>query len=76
MRNNVLRMNETTNYLPHNVFAGFEVRRKERLMFWRQNYSIKGKCYIFSGDKQTNNVCFVNLECKLPQDTDVWHVFM
>ena len=41
-------------------------------MFWRRNYSMKHKCYAFSGYKQTNNVCFVYLECKLQQSSYGW----
>ena len=37
---------------------------------------MKGKCYIVSDYKQTNNVCFEYLKQKLLQDTDVCRVLM
>ena len=37
-------------------------------MFWTPNETVKVKSYVFSGDKQRNNVCLVYLEYKLPED--------
>ena len=41
-------------------------------MSWTPKYSMKGKCYLFSGYKQRKNVCLVYLECKLQEDRYSW----
>ena len=74
-KNNILRKKQTTKKVLSNLFKGFEVRRKVRLMFWTKKNSMKGKCYIFSGYKQRNKVCPEYLECKLQQESYCWCIF-
>ena len=52
---------EVTSKVPSNIFRGFEVRRKVRLMFWRPKDSMKGKRSVFCGYKQRNKVCLMYL---------------
>ena len=53
-----------------------EISKKEERCdwnFWMPNESVKGKCYIFRGTKQSNKLSFVYLECKLQEDRyDEW----
>ena len=44
-------------------------------MFWTPKNSIKGKCYVFSGYEQKNQVCLVYLGCKLDQHNYDWCIF-
>ena len=44
-------------------------------MFWRPKDSMKGKCYVFSGYKQTNEMFFVYLECKVEHHRYGWCIF-
>ena len=44
-------------------------------MFSRPKYIKNGKCYVFSGYKERNNVPFVFLECKLKKDRCGWYFF-
>ena len=74
-RNDVFRGKLATSKVPFKIFKGLEVRKNVQLMFWRPKSSMKGKCYVFSGDKQRNKACFVYLECKLQQDTYGWYIF-
>ena len=48
-----------------NIFRGFEVRKKVRLMFWRTKDSMRSKYSAFSRSKERNKVCLVYLEWKL-----------
>ena len=47
-RNTVFRSKKTRTKLPPNIFRGFEVGAKVRLMFWRPNHSTKCKWNVFS----------------------------
>ena len=44
-------------------------------MFWKQNDTMKGKCYVYGCYKQRNKVCLVYLECKLQQYKYGWCIF-
>ena len=57
------------------IFRGLEVRTNVRLMLWRPNDSIKGKCDFFSGYKQTSKLSLLCLECKLQQDRYGWCIY-
>ena len=67
--NNICRRKQRTNKVLPNIFRGFEVRRKVRLMFRTPKYSIKRKCYVFGSYEQRNNVPLVDLQSKLKEAT-------
>ena len=71
-RSNVFRRKQRTNKEARNIFRHFKLSTKVRLMFWRTKDRMKGKCYVFSGYKQWNELCFFYLECKLQQDSYGW----
>ena len=73
--NNVFRSKQKTNGVPTNIIIGVKARKKVRLMFSRPKYIKNGKCYVFSGYKERNNVPFVFLECKLKKDRCGWYFF-
>ena len=66
--NNVFIRKETRKKVAQKKFRRFQGRGNVWLMFWTPNDTVKGKSYVFSGDKQRNNVCLVYLECKLQED--------
>ena len=61
-RSNIFRSKQTTKKVPPKIFQGLKVRKKVRKMFWKLKNSTKGKCYVFRGYKQRNNVFLVYLE--------------
>ena len=67
-KNYVFRSKKTTNKVPPNMITGLQVGKKIRLMFWRPEYIMKGKCYVFSGYKERNKVLFLFPECRLQKD--------
>ena len=67
--NNICRRKQRTNKVLPNIFRGFEVRRKVRLMFRTPKYSIKRKCDVFGSYEQRNNVPLVDLQSKLKEAT-------
>ena len=74
-RNNVFKRKQRRNKVPPKIFRGFEVRKKTRLMVWKQKDTMKSKCYVFSGYKQRNKVFLVYLECKLQEDSYDFCIF-
>ena len=65
----MFRSKQTTNKVARNIFRGFELRTKVRLMSGTPIDRIKGKCCVFSGHKQKNKLCLLYLQRKLEQDS-------
>ena len=74
-RNNAFSSKQTTNKVLPNIFRCFEIRIRVWLMFWTANHSMKGKCDVFRGYKETSKVCFLYLECKVQEDRCVWCIY-
>ena len=58
---------QTTNKVPPNIYRGLEVTEKVRLIVCTANGSMKRKCYVFGGYKETNDLCLMYLSCNLRQ---------
>ena len=63
-----LRSKQTIKKIETNIITGFKFKKKVRLMFSRPKYTMKGKCYVFSGYQERKRVPFVSLECTLQKD--------
>ena len=66
-RINVFRRKQATSKVTTKTFRRLVVKEKVSLMFCRAKDTMKSKCYVLSGHKQTNDVCLTYLECKLGQ---------